>query len=216
MNHQSLTMKPLTMKPLTMKPLTMKPLTMKPITKKAGSTVRMLQGPAPCIRIEVIEYSVTPKARETGSGVKADSGGSSCSTVRMMHGSTACIGMEVMKYTVTPKAREIGSGMSEPETGSFCQGGIIYPAFEAPVTMLLLCAVFPVSHFKNLVSCSICLIDMFRCKSAVSKKRIFLKVGFRGSQRSAEQSTKVIVDDCFHTVLNKPVLENKVGASEEV
>ena len=86
-----------------------------------------------------------------------------------MHGSTACIGMEVMKYTATPKARETGSGMPEPKTGSFCQGGIIYAAFEAPVT-----------------------------------------------QRSAEQSTKVIVDDCFHTVLNKPVLENKVGASEEV
>ena len=38
-------------------------------------------------------------------------------------------------------------------------------------------------------------------------KRNFPKVGFRRSQRSAEQSTKVIVDDCFHTVLNKLVLE---------
>ena len=38
-------------------------------------------------------------------------------------------------------------------------------------------------------------------------KRNFPKVGFRRSQRSAEQSTKVSADDCFHTVLNKLVLE---------
>ena len=75
--------------------------------------------------------------------------------------------MEVMKYTATPKAGDTGSGMSEPKKRSFCQGGIIYPAFEAPVIMLLLCSVLLVSH---LVPCSVCLIDMFICKSAVSKK----------------------------------------------